>query len=187
MNTEAQSPAEATNVSILSRYTRSSNNSETGGAVVPPRPSDHRDMRLLPAIPMDPEEPDAILCSSASEHGLHRHHTAAAVIQAGDKNTLQPPSQGRPGRSLAVELLVHDGHRARPERPRPRQGAQPAAGVADRALAGEDGVFWGRGAVGAWRSGSGGVERYGMAGAVGWGRGAVACRTATGRRACHGQ
>jgi hypothetical protein len=57
-----------------------------------------------------------------------------------------------------VELLVDDGHRARPERPRPRHGAQPAAaGVADRALAGEDGVFRGRGAVGVWWCWSGGV------------------------------
>jgi hypothetical protein len=57
--------------------------------------------------------------------------------------------------------------------------------VADRALAGEDGVFRGRG-VWVWRCCSGVVECYRLDGAVGWGRGVVICWTATGRRVCHG-
>uniref|UniRef100_M8AYH3 UDP-glucuronate decarboxylase n=1 Tax=Aegilops tauschii TaxID=37682 RepID=M8AYH3_AEGTA len=166
---------------IAEWYIRCSDNSETGGAVVPSRPSDHRDMTLLLAITVDSEEPDAILRASAGEQGLHCHHTAAVIIQAGDKNALQLPSQGQPKLSLAVELLIDDGHRAGAERPRPRQGAQPAAGVADRALAGEGRVFRGRGAAGIWWRASVGVERYGLAGAVGSGRGAVACRAAARR------
>lgn len=180
VHTETENPAEA-DISACFRYTCCSDNSKAGGAVIPPRPSDHRDMRLLLAITMDSEEPDAILCAIAGEHGLHCHHTAAVIIQAGDHNALQLPGQGQPKLSLAVELLVDDGHRARPERPRPRQGAQPAAGVADRALAGEWWVFRQRGAAGIWWCGSVGVERYGLAGAVGRGRGAVACRTAARR------
>ncbi|XP_037414701.1 uncharacterized protein LOC119277520 [Triticum dicoccoides] len=175
VHTETKNPAEA-DISACFRYIRCSDNSETGGAVVPSRPSDHRDMRLLLAITMDSEEPDAVFCASAGEQGLHCHHTAAVIIQAGDKNALQLPSQGQPKLSLAVELLVNHGHSARPKRSRQRQGAQPAAGVADRALAGEGGVFRGRGAAGIWWCGSDGVERYGLAGAMGRGRGTAARR-----------
>ncbi|KAM3333580.1 hypothetical protein ACQJBY_028583 [Aegilops geniculata] len=181
VHTETENPAEA-DIFACYRYIRCSDNSETGGAVVPPRPSDHRGMGLLLTVVMDSEEPYAVFRAIASEQGLHCNHMAAVIIQAGDKHALQLPSQGQPKLSLAVELLVDDGHRAGAERPRPRQGAQPAAGVADRALAGEGGVFRGRGAAGIWRCGSVGVERYGLAGAVGRGRRAVACRTAAGRR-----
>lgn len=177
VHTETVNPAE-TDIFACYRYIRCSDNSKTGGAVVPPRPSDHRDMGLLLSVVMDSEEPDAVFCAIAGEQGLHCNHAAAVIIQAGDKHAPQVPSQGQPKFSLAVELLVDHGHRAGPECPRPGQGAQPAARVADRALAGEGRVFRGRGAAGIWWCGAVGVERYGLAGAVGRGRGAVACRTA---------
>lgn len=158
MHTETECPAQA-DIPTSFRHIRCFDDRETGGAVVPPRPSDHRDVRLFQAVVKDPEEPDAILRAIGGEQGLHCHHTAGAAItiQAGDEDPLQLPGQGQPGFPLAVELLVDEGHRAGPERSWPRQGAQKAAGVADRAVAGEDGGFRGRGASGIGRCGSGGV------------------------------
>uniref|UniRef100_A0A0A9C3H2 Uncharacterized protein n=1 Tax=Arundo donax TaxID=35708 RepID=A0A0A9C3H2_ARUDO len=166
-------------------YINCSGNSETGGTVVPPRPSDHRDVGLL-VITVNPEEPEGVTRAIAGERGLHRHHVAAVTCQADDEDALQPPFQRQPELFLAAELLVQDGHRAWPEHAWPRQGAQPAAGVSYRALAGEDGVLRER-SRGFRRCGSGGVECDRLVGAVGDGRGTVACRTAGGCRGYHGQ
>lgn len=166
-----------------------SDNGETGGAVVPSCPSDHRDVRLFLVVAMDPEEPDAILLAVAGKQGRHCHNTAIVVIlQAGDENSLKLPSQWHPELFLAVEPLVDDGRRAGLERSRPRQDAQPAAGVvADWAVAGEDGVLRRRNAGSFCRRGYGGVERHGLVGAMGGERGFVARRPAAGCRVYRGQ
>lgn len=140
MHPETESPAQA-DIFTRFRYISCPDNSETGGSVVPTRPSDHRDVRLFLVIVTDPEEPEAILCTIAGKGSLHCHYMAAVILQAGDKNSLQIPSQGQAKLFLAMELLVDDGHRAGPERSWPRQGAQPGSGLADWAMAGEDGVL----------------------------------------------
>jgi hypothetical protein len=131
-------PANA-DISTCFRDTGSSDNGETGGCVVLPCPSDHRDVRLL-GMAVYPEEPEALTGAIAGKRGLHGHRVAVVICQAGDEDALQPPFQRQPKLIAAVDLLVDDGHRARPEHAWPRQGAQPAAGVPYRALACEDRV-----------------------------------------------
>ncbi|KAF0933322.1 hypothetical protein E2562_017947 [Oryza meyeriana var. granulata] len=185
MHSETESPARADFSASFMRIS-CSDNSESGGAIVPSCPSDHRDWRLFMAIVMDTKEPDAILLAIAGKRGRHCHHAAAVILQAGDNDSLQLPSQRQPELFLAAELLVDDGRRAGLERSRLRQDAQPATGVVtDWAVAGEDGLQ-GRNAGFCQRS-SGGVERYGLVGAMGGERRFVTRRPAAGGRVYHDQ
>jgi hypothetical protein len=137
MHTETQRSAQA-DIIIPTRfwYTSSSDNGKAGGASVPPRPSDNRDVRLLLVVLADAEEADAVVRAVAGERGLHGHHMAAVVSHAGDEDALQRPIQRQPELLAAAEPLVDHDDRGRPERVRPRQGAQPAA--ADWPLVRED-------------------------------------------------
>lgn len=185
MHTETERLARA-DITTRLRQTCCSDDGETSGAAVPSRTSDHRDVRLLLVVAADPEEPDAVAGGIAGERGPHGHHVAAVVCQAGDEDALQPPFQRQPELLPAAELLVDDGHRAGPERARPRQGAQPAAVVTDRALTSEHSVMCGS-SCGFGCCVAGGVQCDRLAGAGGEGRGAVACRPAGSRSACPGQ
>ena len=185
MHTEIERTARA-DIPTRFRHICRSDNGETSGPAVPPRPADHRDVRLLLVVAAHAEEPEAVFRAIAGKRGPHGHYVAAVVCQAGDEDALQPPFQRQPELLPAAELLVDDGHRAGPERPRPRQGAQPAAVVADRALTGEHSVLRGS-SCGPGRCVASGVQCDRLAGAVGRGRGTVTCRAAGGRRACHGQ
>lgn len=142
MHTETEPTARA-DITTHLRHICCSDDGETSGAAVPPRPSDHRDVRLLLVVAADPEEPEAVVGAIAGERGPHGHHVAAVVCRAGDEDALQPPFQRQPELLPAAELLIDDGHRAGPERAWPRQGAQPAAVVPDRALTGKDSVMRG--------------------------------------------
>lgn len=183
MHTETERSARA-DIPTHFWYTSNSDNGKAGGATVPSRPSDNRDVRLLLIVAADAEKPEAVVRAIAGERGLHGHHMAAVVCQAGDEDALQPPFQRQPELLPAAELLVDHGHRAGPECVWPRQGAQPAAGVADWPLVREDGVPRGR-SRGFRRCDAGGVQRDRLAGAVGRGRGTVTCRTGAGYRARH--
>lgn len=183
MHTETERSARA-DIPTHFWYTSNSDNGKAGGATVPSRPSDNRDVRLLLIVAADAEKPEAVVRAIAGERGLHGHHMAAVVCQAGDEDALQPSFQRQPELLPAAELLVDHGHRAGPECVWPRQGAQPAAGVADWPLVREDGVPRGR-SRGFRRCDAGGVQRDRLAGAVGRGRGTVTCRTGAGYRARH--
>lgn len=181
MHTETERSARA-DIPTHFWYISNSDNRKTGGVTVPPRPSDDRDVRLLLIVAADAEEPEAIARAIAGKRGLHGHHMAAVVCQAADEDTLQPAFQRQPELLPAAELLVDHGHHAGPERVRPRQGAQPAAGVGDWPLVREDRVPRG-GSCGFRRCDAGGVQRDRLAGALGRGRGAATCRTGAGYRA----
>lgn len=187
MHTETQRSAQA-DIIIPTRfwYTSSSENGKAGGATVPPRPSDNRDVRLLLIVAADAEEADAVVRAVAGERGLHGHHVAAVVSHAGDEDALQPPIQRQAELLAAAEPLVDHGDRGRPERVRPRQGAQPAA--ADWPLVREDRAPRGRSCgFGRRDAGAGGVQRDRLGGAAGRRRrrGTAACRTGAGCRARH--
>jgi hypothetical protein len=179
MHAKTEHPAHA-DIPTRFRDTSCSDNSETGGCVVPPCPSDHRDVRLFLFIAMDPEESEAVTGAIAGKGGLHGHHVAAVIWQTCDEDALQPPFQRQPEFFPAVDLLVDDGHRARPERAWARQGAQPAAGVANRALAAEHRV-----ASRERKRGSGSVQGDRLVRAVRNGRRTVTRRAAAGHRLCY--
>jgi hypothetical protein len=144
-------------------------------------------VRLLLVVAADAEEADAVVRAVAGERGLYGQHM---VSHAGDEDALQPPIQRQPELHAAADPLVDHGDRGRPERVRPRQGAQPAA--ADWPLVREDrapprgrSCGFGRRDGGA---GGGGVQRDRLGGAAGRRRrrrGTAACRTGAGCRARH--
>jgi hypothetical protein len=110
MHAKTEHPAHA-DIPTRFRDTSCSDNSETGGCVVPPCPSDQRDVRLFLVIAMDPEEPEAVTDAIAGKRGLHGHHVPIVICPTCDEDALKPPFQRQPEFFPAVDLLVDDGHR----------------------------------------------------------------------------